>query len=127
MTSAHKKSLEALQRSREQRHQEALQHADEAIQRLIRDQRPVNFHTVAEMGQVSLAWLYREQSVRQRIEHLRAQNVPPLSLPSKERASDASKEAMLAALRQRVKNLEAENRELKLQIEVLYGQLMMKR
>ena len=39
------------------------------------------------------------------------------------KASDASKDAMQVALRQRVKQLEAENRELKLQLEVVYGQL----
>lgn len=37
------------------------------------------------------------------------------------RAPDASKDAIIAALRQRVKTLEEENRELGEQLEVAYG------
>jgi len=46
--------------------------------------------------------------------------------PSMKKTSDASKDAMLAALRQRVKQIEAENHELRQQLEVVYGQLYKK-
>jgi hypothetical protein len=50
--------------------------------------------------------------------HLRAQERPPpkVPIPQRERASDASKEAMIAALRERVKRLEEENRALRRQL-----------
>ncbi|WP_251861453.1 hypothetical protein [Clostridium sp. Marseille-Q2269] len=39
------------------------------------------------------------------------------------KTSDASKDTMLTTLRNRVKQFEEENKELKKQIEVLYGQI----
>ena len=41
----------------------------------------------------------------------------------RERASEASKDAMIAALREQVNRLEEENRALRRQIEVAYGLL----
>jgi uncharacterized protein YceH (UPF0502 family) len=75
---------------------------------------------------VSTAWLYQHPEIRERIEHLREQRSLHAGSAPKMRASDASKDAMQTALRQRVKQLEAENRELKQQLEVVYGQLYKK-
>ena len=74
---------------------------------------------------VSTAWLYQQADLKERIRQLRAKNVPrmAMSIPHQERASDASKEAMIAALRERLKRLEEENKELKRKVEVAYGQL----
>jgi hypothetical protein len=119
----HERNVDGLRKSAQLRHQQALQRAEEGIRRLLHDGRPVNFNTVAEVAHVSTAWLYQQTELRERIEHARTQYTAR-ALPSpKTRASDASKEAMLAALRLRVKQVEAENRELKHQVEVLYGQL----
>ena len=119
----HERNVEGLRKSAQSRHQQTLQRAEEGIRHLLLEGRSVNFNTVAQVAHVSPAWLYQHSEMRQRIEHLRQQqNVRTVST-SKSKASDGSKEAMLAALRQRVKILEAENRDLKQQIEVLYGQL----
>jgi hypothetical protein len=103
----HKKRLSALAR------------AEEGIKKLLREGKPVNFESVAEVGGVSRAWLYRQPELKERIEHLRGHK--PAKLPLQQRASDASKEAMIAALRQQLKELRSENQELKRQIEVVYG------
>ncbi len=128
---SHERNIEGLKRSAKLRHQDAVQRTDQGIRQLVLAKRPVNFRTVAETAHVSSAWLYRQTDIRQRIEHLRTQQ----GLPSTERtgqnarrdgatrASDASKDAMLATLRQRVKQVEEENRNLKAQLEVVYGQL----
>ncbi len=57
--------------------------------------------------------------------HLRLQQVPAVQakIPQRELASSASKDAMIAALRQRIKKLEEENRTLKQQVEVANGLL----
>ncbi len=57
--------------------------------------------------------------------HLRVQQVPAVQvrIPPREQASSASKDAMIAALRQRLQKLEKENRELKQQVEVANGLL----
>jgi hypothetical protein len=61
----------------------------------------------------------------QRIMHLRLQQVPAvqIKIPRREQASSASKDTMIAALRQRIKKLEEENRALKQQVEVANGLL----
>lgn len=119
----HERNVEGLRKSAQLRHQQTVQRAEEGIRRLLQEGRPVNFNTVAETASVSAAWLYQHPEMRQRIEHLRQQQSTRMIQPSKTRTSDASKDAMLTALRQRVKQVEAENRELKRQLEVVYGQL----
>jgi hypothetical protein len=99
------------------------QRAEEGIRRLLQEGRPVNFNTVAEVAHVSTAWLYQQSEVRECIEQLREKHNNRTVSSSKTRASDASKESMIASLRLRLKQLEAENRDLRQQIEVLYGQL----
>lgn len=60
---------------------------------------------------------------RPRIAALRDQGTPRPPVAPAQRASDASKDAMLAALRQRVRALEEENRHLRAKVAVAYGQL----
>lgn len=119
----HERNREGLRKSAELRHQQALQRAEEGIRCLLQQGRPVNFNTVAETARVSTAWLYQHTEIRQRIEHLRQQQSKPTPTTTKTRSSDASKDAMIATLRYRVKQVEAENRDLRRQLEVVYGQL----
>lgn len=101
------------------------QRAEAAITLLIREQRPINFQTVAQTAGISTAWLYEHQAIKERIIHLRAQQTPKaqVKIPPREQASSASKDAMVAALRQRIQKLEKENRDLKRQVEVANGLL----
>lgn len=122
----HQRNTNGLRQSAQSRHQQAVRRAEEGISRLLQERKPINFNTVAETANVSTAWLYRIPEIRQRIEHLRQQPHTQYMIPSKEKASDASKNAMLTALRNRVKALEAENQELKHQLELIYGQLLTK-
>jgi len=96
-----------------------------ALRLLVKEGRPVNFRTVAASAPCSTAWLYQHDDVKGRIMHLRAQQVPraPVAIPPRERASDASKDAIIAALRQANKQLREENATLKRQLEVVYGEL----
>ena len=82
---------------------------------LLKQQRPVNFKTVAETAGISTAWLYGNQTIKMRILHLRSQQVPKVQvkIPVKEQASDASKDTMIAALRKRANDQEEELRQLR--------------
>ncbi|SRR5579875_112278 len=104
---------------------ETARRAEAAITSLLKEQRPVNFKTVAETAGISIAWLYGNETLKQRIMHLRTQQQPSVQvrIPPREQASSASKDAMIAALRQRVKKLEEEKRDLKRQVEVANGLL----
>jgi hypothetical protein len=127
----HERTIEGLRRSALARHRDAVQRTELGIGRLLLEERPVNFRTVAETARVSSAWLYRQPDIRQRIEHLRTAGGQPATVHTGQQTSrsaargpsDASKDAMLATLRRRVKQLEEENRGLKAQLEVVYGQL----
>ncbi|SRR6266496_6374990 len=101
------------------------QRAEAAITLLIKEQRPINFTTVAQTAGISTAWLYEHKAIKERIMHLRAQQTPSaqVKIPPREQASNASKDAMIAALRQRIQKLEMENGDLKRQVEVAYGLL----
>ena len=80
---------------------------------------------MAETAQISTAWLYANEDIKERIIHLRWQQAPKahIAIPRREQASNASKETMIAALQRRIKEQADEIRELKQQLEVAYGQL----
>ncbi len=121
----HQRNTAGLKQSAEERSRAARQRAEEGIRQLLAAKRPVTFKAVHEISGVSSAWLYRHMS--ERIMHLREQTTGARRPSPQSRASDASKEAIIATLRDRVKKLEAENGELRRQLEVVYGQLSQRR
>jgi hypothetical protein len=124
-TTPWKRNTDGLQRSAHQKAEITKQRAEEALALLLREQRPITFKGVAEAAQVSTAWLYANEDIKERIIHLRSQQAPKaqIAIPVREQASNASKDTMIAALQKRVKEQAAEIRELKRQLEVVYGQL----
>ncbi len=101
------------------------QRVEEALRRLTRENTPVTFRAVAAAAPCSTAWLYGQADLKARIMHLRAQQGPraTVAIPPRERASDASKDAVIAALRKANKQLREENATLRRQVEVAYGEL----
>lgn len=99
---------------------------EEAIAVLLREQQPVNFHTVAKAATVSKAYLYNQQDLRERIEVLRQQGVEQMI---RERAThstgktDASRDLIILAKDRRIKALEEENRTLKKQLQTVLGKV----
>ncbi|HMZ79140.1 MAG TPA: DUF6262 family protein [Acidobacteriota bacterium] len=120
----HKRNVEGIRLNAKRKHQEALTRADEAIRLLVNEKRPVNFKSVAETAGISIPFLYQNQALKERIIHLRSQTTTRVQLKVKAHPSDASKDAMIEALQLRAKEAEAENRSLKKQLEVVYGQLL---
>jgi predicted RNase H-like nuclease (RuvC/YqgF family) len=114
-------------RSHAQKKAEATQQqAEAALTRLIKEQRPITFTSVAETAGISTAWLYGNEAIKQRIMHLRAElSSPrtPMKMPPREQASSASKDAMIAALQKRVREQAEEIKELRKQLEVAYQHL----
>ena len=68
----HERNITGLKASARQRAQATRQRAEEAINLLVREGRPVTFKTVGETAQVSTAWLYQQEDLKERILHLRA-------------------------------------------------------
>jgi cell shape-determining protein MreC len=109
--------------------QQAQQRVHQAIDQLLQEQHTVNFNTVAKAANVTKSYLYAHQDVRERIEVLRTQQ-------GKERLerqwaehqqhqarTAKTKDVLLAAKDQRIKALEAENRQLKEELKVARGKL----
>jgi predicted RNase H-like nuclease (RuvC/YqgF family) len=125
MTYPTKRNIQGLRQSAQQKSNDTHRRAEEAIALLVRERRTINFNTVAETADCSTAWLYANVDIKQRIIHLRAQQIPrtQIKVPKAEQASTTSKDAVIAALQKRVREQAGEIKELKRQLEVAYGQL----
>ena len=117
----HERNVYGLRKSAQQRSQEALERTDSAINRLVKEGKKITFQSVAKAAGVSVAYLYKYDSIKQRIDQLRKQQFPIKGLPPKPKASDDSKAAIIKTLKERIKRLEAENRGLREHIEVAQG------
>jgi len=119
----HVRNVVGLQQHARAQAEAARARVEEAIDLLLKEGRPISFKAVAETAPCSTAWLYAHAEIKQRIIDLRARQVPTpqIVIPPRERASDASKDTLIAALRVKIKELRAENEELRKQLEVAYG------
>ena len=115
------KKVEGLRANAQRKRQLAIEKTEQGIRTLLKDKRPINFKTVAEVSGVSTAWLYKEPEIKARIEQLREQGSQIELVPVRQKASDASRDAIIKTLKERVKNLVAENRGLRDHVEVVQG------
>lgn len=94
---------------------------EDAMTALLREQKPINFNTVAKAAVVSKAYLYSQPDLRDRIEALRQQGVEQAVRERITRSTgktDASRDLVILAKDRRIKELEAENRKLQQQLKV---------
>src|SRR5436309_15341846 len=126
------RNIEGLRKNAQEKAKTTRQRVEEAIRLLIKEQRKINFKTVAETAQVSTAWLYANEEIKMRINHLRSQQVPKaqVRIPPQLQASSASKDAVIATYKKRIEALQKrvdkqadEISDLKKQLEIAYGQL----
>ena len=86
----------------------------------------ITFDAVAREAQVSRSWLYNQTDLRAEIERLRARRDPATPdrpvLPDRQRASDASLLQWLTAAVDRIKHLEAENKQLRDALAIALGE-----
>jgi Family of unknown function (DUF6262) len=129
----HRRNVGGLRAASARKHEEAERKVDNAIRGLLRAGEPITFRRVATVARVSTGWLYSQPDVKERITRLRGQLADKPGPPA-ESASDASKDAIVRALRQRIgtlcderQRLHAHIQQLEGRIEVLYGELYAKR
>jgi Family of unknown function (DUF6262) len=101
--------LEAAKKKRE----DAISSTEKAIRQLIKENKPINFHTVAEAANVSVPWLYKEIEIKERIQQLREQQKLKIKIDEGKQPSETSSYAMITALKNRIKQQELEIVELK--------------
>ncbi len=111
-----------LKKTQEQRKQESQDRVYQAIERLQKLNAKINFHTIAREAQVSVSYLYKYPEIKQHIGVLRSkQNSLPVSPVAKPNSTSHGK--VVTRLQERIKKLEAENKELKRKCEALAGQV----
>lgn len=97
---------------------------DEAIQRLIRSNKSINFNSVAQESGITKATLYNNNDIRERIDILRHQQAQvPTPAQVKREMDENNKDAIIASLKRRIKKLEEENKKLKEQVKINYGDI----
>ncbi|EEL98569.1 Transposition regulatory protein TnpC [Bacillus mycoides DSM 2048] len=103
------------------------QKVDEAIKRLIKANKKINFNSVSFEANVSKATLYNNKDFRSRIETLREQQSQvPTPKQIKRKMNENNKDALIAALKRKNKKLAEENKQLREQLKVAYGDVYKK-
>jgi hypothetical protein len=117
------RKIEALQEAAAQKALQAHQQVEQALERMIKQSQKINFQSVAHSANVSTAYLYKHQEIKNQITTLRDQQKnqsKPKQVPV---ASDNSKSVMINALREETKRLRIEMSELRRANEALTGRL----
>ena len=117
----HERNVSGLKESAQQRKKLTLEQTNNAISQMVKSGKKINFHSVAEAAGVSVAYLYKYEELKQRIDQLRKQQSSIKSSPRTQGASDDSKKALYSTLKLRVRELESEVKGLRNHIEVIQG------
>ena len=110
--------VSALKKQNSQRKQDTAERVNKAIDKLKRKNSPINFESVAKEAGVSRATLYNNPKLKERIMGLRAMDLTPTSEGGAEpkKTKVQRLEATVAELRARVRQLEADKKNLIVQL-----------
>lgn len=95
---------------------------DKIVSEMVFLNEKVNFNSVSQKANVSKSWLYKNIEIRERIEQLRNRQII-ITDNQKSRKKSRSEDAMIKTLKQRIKQLEKENKHLNERIQRLHGAL----
>lgn len=114
--------IEILKKTQESRKQDCLERVYKAIERLQKIGARINFHTVAKEANLSVSYLYKYPELKQQVAQLRSQQSSmPTSLVAKPASSSHAK--IVSRLKERIRQLEEKNQELRCKNEALAGQV----
>jgi len=102
-----------------------------AIKKMLKENININFNSVSNAANVSKTFLYKEQTIRDRIEYLRKQQEVLSSVKSfKRNVSETSKDVIIEALKNKIENLnrkiatlEQEKEQLQIQLKKDLGKV----
>jgi len=119
-----KRNTTAIMAHATRRREQKRKGVEDTITALLREQKPINFNTVAKAAMVSKAYLYSQPDLRERIEALRQQGVEQMVRERVTRSlgkTDASRDLVILAKDRRIKELEAEIRRLNKELQGALG------
>jgi hypothetical protein len=124
-----KRSTEAIVKMAKKKSIETKDKVDKTLKRLVLEGMTVNFNVVSKESGISKSWLYSNEDIRARIEDIRdKQKMSPKQVKkSSTQRSEASKDNIITMLKERIKQLESENKKLHKQLEITYGNIYNKR
>ena len=102
---------EQLRRLHEQRTQATKDKVEEAIKRLTKSSKAINFNSVAQKAGVSKATLYNHSELKELINFLRNQQEKAF-VDSRLKQDENNQNAVIASLKRRIEKLEKKNKEL---------------
>jgi AcrR family transcriptional regulator len=102
---------EQIRQLHEQRKQKTKDKVEEAITRLTKSSKAINFNSVAKEAGVAKATLYNHTEIKERIDFLRKQQEEAF-VESKIKRDENNQNAVIASLKRRIEKLEKKNKEL---------------
>lgn len=102
---------EQLRQLHEKRKQTTIAKVEEAIKRLTKSSKAINFNSVAAEAGVSKATLYNHNELKERINFLRNQQEKTF-VDSRIKRDENNQNAVIASLKRRIEKLEKKNKEL---------------
>lgn len=114
--------IDNLKQAQAARKEDSLKRVNEALNNLKKRRDKINFHSVAREANLSVSYLYKYPEIKQRIAEIR--NEQSL-MPHEEFKSQLSPSGVKvqARLKERIKSLEKDNKELRRKNEALAGQV----
>ncbi|MGF1674474.1 MAG: DUF6262 family protein [Rivularia sp. (in: cyanobacteria)] len=114
--------IDNLKQAQATRKQDSLNRVNEAISQLQKRHEKINFRNIASVANVSVSYLYKYPEIKQRIAEIRNEQSSMVRQQLKPTAS-ISQVKVQARLKERIKGLENENKELRRKNEALAGQV----
>ena len=102
------RKIEALQEAAAQKAKKSAERVEKALERMIKQGQIISFKSVAQSANVSTAYLYKQEDLRNRIETLRDQQKQKPKSKQPPIASDNSKSVVISTFREENKKLRAE-------------------
>jgi hypothetical protein len=119
--------LKTLEDNRKRQSDEARKKAKEAINRLCKENKAVNFSNIHKLSGVSRSFLYEDEEIRQMIQEYRSSEIDSeMNRRAKYDKTSRSKDVIIESKDKRIARLEEENRRLKSELEVVRGLLYAK-
>lgn len=120
----HKRNTEAVVAYAKKKKEETVEKVEQAIKQLVQQNEKINFNTVTMAAGVSKSYLYNQTELRERIETLRQQQSEVTSPKKiKKNMSLENKDSLIQVFRERIRELEKENKQLKEEIKRVNGKL----
>ena len=114
-----------LNAAQQQRKQDCIDRTEKAISKLFKSNERISFGAIAREANVSVSYLYKYPEIKEHIQQLRDRQVKEArQLTRPQTASEKSKQVIIQQLRERIKLLEYEKKELKKQNEKMTGETL---